>query len=379
MSDRLDAVRGATARRHLKALLVITPANSYYLTGFRAVTYSRPVILVVTESPVLIIPELELTHAQARSRVSDIRTYSDAGLGGYGGKSPLHLALDLVVEVLKAQGISRRIGFEPTGLTFEGHAYLREALGGGLEAAGGIVEKLRMAKEEVELTEIRKGCALAEHGMAVEVDASTAGTAEVAIMAEGNAAMLREAAKHYPEDEVSAGSRPVSGEKTVLPHSIPSGRQLRAGDVVIHGTGATVNGYYSEDERTIFVEKAGPEQQRLFDVMLRAQEAAIAAIRPGLPCREVDRAARSIIEEAGLGAAFIHRTGHGIGIDYHELPFFAPGDETVLEAGMVMSVEPGIYVPGVGGFRHSDTIVVTADGCEILTPYPKNLESLIVG
>ncbi len=379
MPDRLEAARTAVAQRTLKALLVITPANSYYLTGFRAVTYSRPVILVLSDAPALIIPELEATHAQARSRVSDIRTYSDLGLGGYGGKSPLHLALDLAVETLKAQGISRKIGFEPTGMTFEGHAYLREAFGGGLEAAGGITEKLRMAKEEEELAEIRKGCALAEVGMAVEVDASTAGTTEVEIMAEGNAAMLREGAKRYPEDEISAGSRPVSGEKTVLPHSIPSGRELRGGDVVIHGTGATVNGYYSEDERTIFVEKAGPEQRRLFGVMLRAQEAAIAAIRPGVPCLEVDRAARGVIEEAGLAAAFIHRTGHGIGIDYHELPFFAAGDETPLEPGMVMSVEPGIYVPGVGGFRHSDTIVVTPDGCEILTPYPKNLESLIVG
>lgn len=379
MADRLDAARSAVVQRNLKALLVSTPANSYYLTGFRAVTYSRPVILALTEAPVLIIPELEATHAQARSRVPDIRTYSDAGLGGYGGKSPLHLALDLAVEVLQAQGVTKAVGFEPSGLTFEGHAYLREALGRGLEPAGGIVEKQRMAKEEEELALIRKGCALAEVGMAVEVDASTVGTAEVAIMAEGNAAMLREAAKRYPEDEVSAGSRPVSGEKTVLPHSIPSGRQLRAGEVVIHGTGCAVNGYYSEDERTIFVERAGPDQRRLFEIMLRAQEAAIAAIRPGVPCREVDQAARGVIEGAGLGAAFIHRTGHGIGIDYHELPFFAPGDETALVPGMVMSVEPGIYVPGVGGFRHSDTIVVTEDGCEILTPYPKNLDSLIVG
>jgi Xaa-Pro dipeptidase len=242
-----------------------------------------------------------------------------------------------------------------------------------------LVEPQRLVKDADELALIRKGCVLAEHGMAVEVDASTVGTAEIAIMAEGNAAMLREAARRFPEDEVSAGSRPVSGEKTVLPHSIPSGRQLRSGDGVIHGTGCAVNGYYSEDERTIFVERASAEQRRLFEVMLRAQEAAIAAIRAGVPCRDVDRAARSVIEDAGLGAAFIHRTGHGIGIDYHELPFFAPGDETALAPGIVMSVEPGIYIPGVGGFRHSDTIVVTEAGCEILTPYPKDLESLIVG
>jgi len=274
--------------------------------------------------------------------------------------------------------VKQAVGFEPAGLTYEGYAYLREA-SSKVQPVGRLVEEQRMVKDQDELALIRKGCLLAEHGMAVEVDASGVGAAEIAIMAEGNAAMLREAAKRFPEDEVSASSRPVSGEKTVLPHSIPSGRTLRSGDVVIHGTGCAVNGYYSEDERTIFVEKAGAEQRRLFDIMLRAQEVALAAVRPGVDCREVDRAARSVIEEAGLGNAFIHRTGHGIGIDYHELPFFAPGDETVLAPGMVMSVEPGIYIPGVGGFRHSDTIVVTEDGCEILTPYPKDLESLIVG
>ena len=378
MTDRLHAALGAARERGLQALLVSAPANTYYLTGFRAVTYTRPVILVLTEEPVLVIPELESTHAQARSHVRDIRTYSDLGLGGLGGKSPLHLALDLAVDVLRGQGVKQAAGFEPAGLTYEGYAYLREA-SSKVQPVGRLVEEQRMVKDQDELALIRKGCLLAEHGMAVEVDASGVGAAEIAIMAEGNAAMLREAAKRFPEDEVSASSRPVSGEKTVLPHSIPSGRTLRSGDVVIHGTGCAVNGYYSEDERTIFVEKAGAEQRRLFDIMLRAQEVALAAVRPGVDCREVDRAARSVIEEAGLGNAFIHRTGHGIGIDYHELPFFAPGDETVLAPGMVMSVEPGIYIPGVGGFRHSDTILVTEDGCEILTPYPKDLESLIVG
>lgn len=378
MSDRLQAVFGVARQRGLHALLVSTPANTYYLTGFRAVTYTRPIVLVLTEAPVLVIPELESTHAQTRSRVEDIRTYSDLQLGGLAGKSPLHLAIDLAIDVLQAQGVKQAVGFEPSGLTYEGYAYLREAYSRA-RPVGGLVEELRMVKDQDELALIRKGCTLAEHGMAVEVDASSVGAAEIAIMAEGNAAMLREAAKRFPEDEVSAGSRPVSGEKTALPHSIPSGRTLRSGDVVIHGTGCAVNGYYSEDERTIFVEKAGPDQRRFFEIMQRAQEAALAAIRPGARCREVDHAARSVIEEAGLGAAFIHRTGHGIGIDYHELPFFAPGDETVLAPGMVLSVEPGIYLAGVGGFRHSDTIVVTEDACEILTPYPKDLESLIVG
>ena len=379
MTDRLETVYRSVRDAGLEALIVSTPANTYYLTGFRAVTYSRPVVVVLTASPVLVIPELEAAHAQVRSRVRDIRTYADTGLGGLAGKHPLHLALDLTIEVLRSQEVRGPIGFEAGGLTFEGYAYLREHAPWELQPTRRLVEAPRMVKDPGELELIRRGCLLAEHGMAVEVDASQVGAAEVAIMAEGNAAMLREAARRFPDDEVAASSRPVSGEKTVLPHSIPSGRQLRPGDVVIHGTGCAVNGYYSEDERTIFVEKATAEQRGLFEVMVRAQQAAPAAIRPGVPCREVDRAARAVIEEAGFGAFFIHRTGHGIGIDYHELPFFAPGDETVLQPGMVLSVEPGIYVPGVGGFRHSDTIVVTEDGCEVLTHYPKDLDSLIVG
>jgi len=376
--DRLASVYASVRERGLRALLVSTPANTYYLSGFRAVTYSRPVLLVLAEDPVLVVPELEAAHARARARVPEVRIYSDLHLGGLRGKSPLHLALDLAVEVLRERGLTQGVGFEPAGLTYEGYSYLRDAVG-EVQPSGGLVEAARMVKDQEELELIRKGCILAEHGMAVEVDASTVGAAEVAIMAEGNAAMLREAAKRFPEDEVSASSRPVSGEKTALPHAIPSGRTLRSGDVVIHGTGCAVNGYYSEDERTIFVEKAGSEQRRLFEVMRQAQEAAVAAIRPGTRCGQVDRAARRVIVEAGLSEAFIHRTGHGIGIDYHELPFFAPGDETVLQPGMVMSVEPGIYIPGVGGFRHSDTIVVTEEGCEVLTNYPRDLESLIVG
>jgi Xaa-Pro dipeptidase len=378
MTDRLETVYRSVRDAGLEALVVSTPANTYYLTGFRAVTYSRPVVVVLTASPVLVIPELEAAHAQARSRVREIRAYADTALGGLTGKHPLHLALDLTIEVLRSQEVRGPVGFEAGGLTFEGYAYLREHAPWELQPTRRLVEAPRMVKDAGELELIRRGCLLAEHGMAVEVDASQAGAAEVAIMAEGNAAMLREAARRFPDDEVSASSRPVSGEKTVLPHSIPSGRRLRPGDVVIHGTGCVVEGYHSEDERTIVVGEPTAEQRRLFELMVRAQQAAVEAIRPGRPCREVDRAARSVIEAAGFGRQFIHRTGHGIGIDIHEAPYFSAGDETVLQPGMVMSVEPGIYVEGVGGFRHSDTVVVTEDGCRVLTSFPRTLGALVV-
>jgi Xaa-Pro dipeptidase len=379
MHGHLDSVLSDVRAAGLDALLVSTPANTYYLSGFRAITYSRPVLVVAGQDPALIIPELETAHARLRSVIPTIHTYADTALGGLGGKSTLQLALDLCVTVMRDAGLrGRRIGFEPSGFSVDGYNHLAEVWGGPLVPAGGIVERRRIVKGRRELDLIRTGAALADAGMRVEVEASVPGATEIEIMAHGDAAMLREAARRHPDLHITAGSRPVSGEKTVLPHSIPSGRRLERGDVVIHGTGCIVEGYYSEDERTIFVGPPTNAQRRLFEIMRRAQDAAIAAIRPGVPCRQVDRAARSVIDDAGYGRAFIHRTGHGIGIDIHEAPFFAPADETMLQPGMVMSVEPGIYVEGVGGFRHSDTIVVTDVGCEVLTTFPKGLEELTI-
>ncbi len=363
----------------LDALLVSTPANTYYVSGFRAITYSRPVLVLVSDHPVLIIPELEEAHARLTSRIPAIHTYSDIGLGGLQGKSTLQLAVDLGLEAMRAAGLlGRRVGFEPGGLSVDGYAYLTDTWGEQLVPARGIVKRRRMVKDPAELDLVRIGASLAETGMRVEVEASVPGATEIEIMARGDAAMLLEAARRHPDRHITAGSRPVSGDKAVLPHSMPSGRPLQRGDVVIHGTGCVTDGYHSEDERTIFVGPPAEQQRRLFTVMAQAQQAAIGTVRPGIPCRQVDRAARAVIEDAGYGRAFTHRTGHGIGIDIHELPFFAPQDETVLQPGMVMSVEPGIYVAGVGGFRHSDTIIVTENGCDVLTKFPKTLLELTV-
>jgi Xaa-Pro dipeptidase len=284
----------------------------------------------------------------------------------------------MALEALKDAGVKGPIGFEAEGLSAEGFFTLRTRTSSPVVPTRGIVERLRIVKDAAELDLIRKATALADYGMGVEVAASWPGNTEANIMAEGNAAMLREGLKRHFDHRIEAQSRPVSGPKTVLPHSLPSARQLSAGDVVIHSTACTVNGYHAEDERTVFIESPSDAQRPLFEIMERAAAAALRAIRPGVACREVDRVAREVIEQAGYGPQFIHRTGHGLGLDDHELPFFAPGDDTELLPGMVMSVGPGIYVEGIGGFRHSDTVVVTGDGCESLTSYPRDLEALVV-
>src|SRR3989441_1939012 len=348
----LDAVLADLRDAGLDALLVSTPANTYYVCGFRAITYSRPVLVVVGEHSVLIIPELEATHARATSGISTIRMYADTGLGGLGGKSTLQVAVDHCVDAMRESGLrGRRIGFEPGGFSVDGYAYLSEAWGNPFVPTRGLVEARRMVKDAHELELVRMGAALADVGVRVGVGASGPGKTEIRVNARGDAAMLLEGARRHPEYHITAGSRPVSGEKSALPHAIPSGRPLRRGDVVIHGTGCTTDGYYSEDERTIFIGPPTEQQRQIFEVMRQGQPAAPDGIPPGGGCQRVDRAARRVIEEAGYGRAFIHRAGHGIGIDIHELPFFAPRDAPPLRGRMGRCVEPGNYSDSAGGLR----------------------------
>src|SRR2546428_9442086 len=321
----LDAVLADLRDAGLDALLVSTPANTYYVCGFRAITYSRPVLVVVGEHSVLIIPELEATHGRASCGLSTIRTYADTGLGGLGGKSTLQVAVDHCVDAMRESGLrGRRIGFGPGGFSVDGYAYLSEAWGNPFVPTRGLVEARRMVKDAHELELVRMGAALADVGMRVEVDASVPGKTELEIMALGDAAMLLEGARRHPEYHITAGSRPVSGEKSALPHSIPSGRALRRGDVVIHGTGCTTDGYYSEDERTIFLGPPTAQQRQIFEVMRQAQQAALDAIRPGVACRRGGRPAPPVLDEAGDSRRLLPPTAHRHWLPVPDMAIFSP-------------------------------------------------------
>lgn len=173
-----------------------------------------------------------------------------------------------------------------------------------------------------------------------------------------------------------AGFRGQIGADSALPHAMTSNAILQAGDVLVTGAAAEVGGYLSELERTMILGSPTDEQARYFDLMVAVQDLAFDAIRPGRTCADVDRAVRAFYEENGIQATWRHHTGHGIGYGMHESPFFDIGDETPIQPGMVLTVEPGIYVPGFAGFRHSDTVLVTDVGIELLTPYPRDLENL---
>ena len=185
-------------------------------------------------------------------------------------------------------------------------------------------------------------------------------------------------AESIHESGASAGYRGQVGRNSAIPHALAGNIVFQAGDVLVTGASAPVWGYLSELERTMFVGEPNTDQERLFRHMKALQEVAFDAIRPGALCSDVDKAVRGYFAQHDLFVHWRHHTGHAIGLRFHEGPFLDSGDDTEILPGMVFTVEPGLYSPELGGFRHSDTVLVTADGIEILTYYPRDLESLIV-
>jgi Xaa-Pro aminopeptidase/Xaa-Pro dipeptidase len=166
----------------------------------------------------------------------------------------------------------------------------------------------------------------------------------------------------------------ASGPNSALPHARPGNRKLRTGDFVVIDYGAVWHGYHSDETCTFAVGRAGRRHEKIYGVVKEAHDRALVAVRPGVSCREVDRAARAVIEKAGYGPRFSHGTGHGVGLDVHEAPRLSALSDTVLEQGMVITIEPGIYLPGFGGVRIEDTVLVEKGGARVLTEFSKELQ-----
>jgi len=177
---------------------------------------------------------------------------------------------------------------------------------------------------------------------------------------------------------VSAVFRGQIGEMSAIPHSMATRRLIKKGDIVIAEAGVDIGGYTCELERTMVVGKPAEKQKKYFDVMVKAQEAAFQAFKPGARCSDIDSASIDVFKKAGLMSLVRHHTGHGLGLEGHEPPWLDIGNNEPLRAGMVVSCEPGIYELDYGGFRHSDTVLVTDGGMELLTYYPRSIGELII-
>jgi Xaa-Pro aminopeptidase len=337
------------------AMLITSPHNLRYLTGF---TGSNG-LAIVTGSETYLFTDPRYTFQAAQ----EVTAKGHAKARALKGPLPEYIAK--LVEKRKW----RRLGIEQDHLT-AGQLELLQSKSSKHQTfvpRGGLVERLRMVKSDEELAAIRQSVRTNSQALDASLRRMKPGTNEAELAAEIDYQMRKLGAEKPSFDTIVA-----SGIRSALPHAHPTRAAIERG-VLLIDMGAFENGYASDMTRTFFVGAASRELKQIYEAVLEAQLASIDTVRPGVKASAVDRAARDVLKAHGLDKAFMHSTGHGLGLEIHEPPKLGKKDKTTLEAGMAITIEPGAYVENVGGVRIEDTVVVTANGCEILTPTPKDL------
>lgn len=346
--DRLGRVRALMDGRGIDCLFLPSGSDLRWLTGYRGLSLERPAVLVVplAADPVLVVPALEAPAVPPGP--FDVRAWRD-------GEDPI----PLVVRASRRPFVAAIADDARAVLLLELFAQLTETT---FVPASRVTAELRACKDPAELAALRAAAAAVDETIARLV-------AEVAFIGRTEREIARDAADLLV---ASGHDRPLftivaSGPDGASPHHEPGRRVVEPGDAVVVDIGGERDGYCSDLTRTVVAGEPSPELVRIHGIVAAAQEAARRAVAPGVAAGDVDRAARAVIAEAGLGPRFIHRTGHGIGVDVHEEPFIVAGNETPLREGMVFSLEPGVYLPGAFGVRIEDIVAVTSDGSDLLT------------
>lgn len=390
-AERLRQVRRAMGQEGLDALVLFNSNRILYLSGFSHVSTERPMALIVPATGDLgvLIPQLEQEHVRKSTGVGHFAVYPEYPAGP-SGKHPMQHLAALLVE-LGLTGRAKKIGVDSDGYGdvngYRGPSVTEIADGATVSHAADIVDGMRLVKTQHELELIRESARWGNLAHRLLQKEMAVGRSEIEVSLRATlaatTAMLDTLGPTYGGGGRGIRNPPASasfiaGTNTAMPHGMRREQGLQPGDVIITGAGALVGGYHSELERTMIVGEPSAEFRRYFDAMMHVQEVAFAALRPGRTCADAERDISGAIAELGYAELQRHHTGHGIGLEGHEQPFIDMGDDTELKPGMVLSVEPGLYVPGFAGFRHSDTIVITENGCDAITFYPRDLDSLIV-
>ncbi|MBF6447548.1 aminopeptidase P family protein [Nocardia elegans] len=359
---RLERAAELTRAAHLDALLITPGPDLRYLLGSAAQSFERLTCLVVPasgETPSVVVPKLELAALDG-SAAGELGLHMVSWVDGvdpYGVvKSTLNagarVAVDDAMPALHLLPIADALTALPVSAT-------------------PIIRELRMIKDAAEIDALRRAGAAIDRVHARMGEWLQPGRTEAEVAADITAAIVEEG--HDRADFVIVGSGPNGAN----PHHSHSDRIIEAGDVVVIDIGGPVEpGYFSDSTRTYVLGEPDPEIAERYAALERAQAAAVAAVRPGVTAESVDAAARNLLSEAGFGEAFIHRTGHGIGLSVHEEPYIVAGNETVLRQGMAFSIEPGIYFGGEWGARIEDIVLVTEDGGESVNRRPHSLTVL---
>jgi Xaa-Pro dipeptidase len=374
-SSRLDRLRARIRQADVAAAVLVHPPNLRYLVGFHSNAYSRPLTLVVPADgdPTLLVPRLEELQAREMTSVADVRSYVEWDQGrAAGGRLDAEWRA-LLVDTLAERGLdAARLGLERAVLSGGAEAGLAAALPKvAWSDASGWIESLRLLKEPAEVENHRRAGLLAAAGLEAGFAVARDGGSELEIKGAAIAAVFAEGARRYPTLAVAGAGNALVGSRIAAVHAPATGRRPEAGDPVFLVLSTAVEGAHSELSRTIVVGAApATEQRRWFGSVARAHDAARRRARPGTPASDLDRAARDALRADGLAEYLPMRTGHGLGLAPVEAPNLGAGDETPLQAGMVISIEPGVCIPGAGGALWADNYVVTPAGLEQLTAYP---------
>ncbi|MGW8224267.1 MAG: M24 family metallopeptidase [Anaerolineales bacterium] len=381
-SERIAKLQGKIHEDNLSGVVLFDHYYILYFSGFAFVPTERPIAFVLSADgqSALFVPRLEVEHAKSLSAIQRVDHYLEYPYHPH----PMEVLKDMLIEM----GIKGDIGVDQDGypwiLGYRGPE-LSVMMASKIHKITGFVEDLMMIKSEAEIGLIRESVKWGHlaHVLlqrytrvgATETEVSQRASQEANLIMLDTIGAIYRAQSPFSEG-AGAGYRGQIGRNAAIPHSLANNIVFQEGDVLVTGAGAPVWGYNSELERTMIIGNPSDDQKKMFDHMVALQDTAINVLRPGAKCAEVDRAVRDYYEKHDLMPYWKHHVGHAIGLRYHEAPFLDLGDETEIRPGMVFTVEPGLYHPGLGGFRHSDTVLITEEGNEILTYYPRDLASL---
>lgn len=347
-----EKVREIAQKKNVEGILFFSPENIRYLTGFSG---SEGYLFVGTDENLLLVDSRYITQAQEETNGCRVSLLDKGGITG-------------VAAQVSALGL-KRLGFEAPSISVA----LFEQLQQGLKQVELIpikddLERLRGSKTGDEIAVMRRAIGIAEEAWKQVLEMVTPGAQEVDVALELEYRMKKGGAEGTSFDCIVA-----SGPRAALPHAQPTSRAIEEGDFLLFDFGCRYRGYCCDETCTVIVGQATEEQRRIYGIVKDAHDRAIAQVKPGVKLASIDAAARECIDQAGQGEHFGHGTGHGVGLGVHEWPVVGKNSQDVTEKGMVFTIEPGIYIPNWGGVRIEDMVLVTADGCDVLTMIPKDL------
>lgn len=361
-TNRVTRLQTAMQTAGLDAIAIMPGSNMIYFSGMHTHISERPILLFIPADgpPAAIIPTLEAMKAEAAG-VPAGRIFAWDDVGGYQGAfAAASAALNLAGSHLGVEAYTLRL--------LELELLRQHAPGVSTIHAEPTIMQLRGRKDAAEIAAMQKAVNIAEQAIAGLLPRIRIGMTEKQV-----AGLLMQEMYTCGADLVAFGPIVSTGPNSASPHAMPTERPLAAGDLLVIDWGVFADDYPSDITRTFAVGDIEPEFQRIYEAVKQANAAGKAAARPGASGEDVDRAARAVIEAAGYGEQFIHRTGHGLGLEVHEPPSMVEGNLEPLVPGNVFTVEPGIYLPGRGGVRIEDDVVITADGQRVLTSFPRDL------